>query len=46
MVQPAPLMISAPEKKRTEQPATERGLAMGAAMGAAIRVEKKHGKKR
>jgi hypothetical protein len=39
-------MIRAPEKKRSEVPMTEPGVAMGIAIGAAMRVEKRHGKNR
>jgi hypothetical protein len=38
--------MRAPLKKRSEVPATVRGKDIGAARGAASRVEKRHGKKR
>jgi hypothetical protein len=38
--------MRAPEKKRSEVPITEPGLAIGMAIGAAMSVEKRHGKKR
>lgn len=46
MVHPAPRMMSAPAKNSAVVPITELGAAMGAAKGAAMRVEKRHGKKR
>lgn len=46
MLQPAPRMMSAPEKKRAAVPMTERGDDIGVARGAARSVEKRHGKKR
>lgn len=46
ILQPAPRMIRAPEKKSAAVPTTLRGEAMGAAMGAANSVLKRHGKKR
>jgi hypothetical protein len=39
-------MIRAPLKNSMEVPTTERGDAIGTARGAAIRVEKRQGKKR
>jgi predicted phosphoribosyltransferase len=39
-------MMRAPEKKRSEVPMTDPGVAMGATIGAAMSVEKRHGKKR
>jgi hypothetical protein len=39
-------MTRAPEKKRSEVPMTEPGDAIGIAIGAAMRVENRHGKKR
>jgi hypothetical protein len=39
-------MMRAPEKKRREVPMTEPGVAIGVAIGAAMSVENKHGKKR
>jgi hypothetical protein len=39
-------MMTAPAKKRREVPSTETGVAIGATRGAAMRVEKRHGKKR
>ena len=44
--QPAPRIMIAPEAKRREVPMTVIGLVIGVAMGAARRVEKRHGKKR
>lgn len=46
MEHPAPRMMSAPAKKSAVVPTTDPGDAMGAARGAAMRVEKRHGKKR
>jgi hypothetical protein len=46
MVQPAPRMMSAPPRKRREVPTTDKGEAIGMAIGAAISVEKRHGKNR
>lgn len=46
MVQPAPRMMMAPEKKSNAVPTTVRGFAIGIAIGAAINVENMHGKKR
>ena len=46
MVHPAPRMIRAPLKKRSEVPTTDNGDAIGAARGAARSVENKQGKKR
>ena len=46
MVQPAPRMMTAPERKRTEVVRTEGMEVMGEARGAARRVEKRQGKKR
>jgi hypothetical protein len=39
-------MMMAPERNSSEVPITEPGDAIGAAMGAAINVEKRQGKKR
>ena len=44
MAQPAPRIMRAPLKKRSDVESTERGVAMGVRSGAAIRVENKHGK--
>jgi hypothetical protein len=44
MAQPAPLMMMAPLKKRSEVPMTDKGDAIGIAIGAANSVEKRHGK--
>lgn len=44
MVQPAPRIISAPVKNRSDVPTTERGDAIGTARGAASKVEKRQGK--
>lgn len=46
MVHPAPRIISAPVKNSNVVPATEPIDAIGVAIGAAIRVEKRQGKKR
>lgn len=46
MVHPAPLMMSAPVKKRTVVPRTAEGAATGMAMVAARSVLNMHGKKR
>ena len=46
MAQPAPRIISAPLKKRSDVPRIERGDAIGIASGAARSVEKRQGKKR
>jgi hypothetical protein len=46
IVQPAPRIINAPLKKRSDVVMTDRGDVIGMASGAANRVENRHGKKR
>jgi hypothetical protein len=46
IVQPAPRIIKAPEKKRNVVYAIVPGVAMGVVSGAARRVLKRHGRKR
>jgi hypothetical protein len=46
IVHPAPRIIRAPLKNKRDVPTTDRGDAIGVAMGAARRVEKRHGKYR
>lgn len=44
MVHPAPRIIRAPEKNSNEVPTTEPTEGIGETIGAAINVEKRHGK--
>ena len=46
MLQPAPRMIRAPLKKSNDVPSTVSGGVIGAAIGAARRVLKRHGRNR
>ena len=46
MVQPAPRMITAPERKSAAMPMVVAGSGIGLAMGAARKVLNAHGKKR
>lgn len=46
MVHPAPRMMRAPLKKSKEVPTTCNGETIGSVKGAAMSVEKRHGKKR
>jgi hypothetical protein len=46
MVHPAPLMTTAPVKKRAAVLRSAEGAAMGVAIVAAMNVLKRHGKKR